>query len=188
MGRNIYSQYSTRLHNLMFKVSYCGLYNMYSEIKNKYEEDRKNKVLLYDELWYAKALKYAVETYHIDLLDICKFVFDNEDNRYQNFTVGIKTIQALYDFMQDKYGISVSKYTAEELNKLLKQYIRESLKNNKYFNKTFHVSFDITLSIQAKDKDTAMKIIQEKLDREIKYFGIGDDKSNFDIKEIPNKE
>ena len=75
MGRNIYSQYSTHLHNLMFKVSYIGLYNMYSEIKNKYEEDRKNKVP-YDELWYAKALKYVVETYHIDLLDICKFVFD----------------------------------------------------------------------------------------------------------------
>ena len=168
----------------MFKVSYCGLYNMYSEIKDKYEEDRKNEVP-YDELWYAKTLKYAVETYHIDLLDICKFIFDNEDRDY--FTVGVKTIQALYNFMQYNYGISVSKYTAEELNKLLKQYIKDSLKNNKYFNKTFHVSFDITLSIQAKDKDTAMKIIQEKLDREIKYFGIGYDKSNFDIKEIPDK-
>ena len=187
MRRDIYSQYGTHLHNLMFKVSYCGLYDMYSEIKNKYEEDRKNKVP-YDELWYAKALKYAVETYHIDLLDICKFVFDNEDNSYQNFNVGIKTIQALYDFMQDKYDISVSKYTAEELNKLLKQYIRESLKNNKYFDKTFHVSFDITLSIQAKDKDTAMKIIQEKLDRNIKWFCSGYDKFSFDIKEIPDKE
>ena len=187
MGRNIYSQYSTHLHNLMFKISYIGLYNMYSEIKNKYEEDRKNKVP-YDELWYAKALKYAVETYHIDLLDICKFVFDNDDSHYKNFTVGVKTIQALYDFMQDNYGIFVSKYTAEELNKLLKQYIRESLRHDKYFNKTFHVSFDITLSVQAKDKDTAIKIIQEKLNREIEYFGIGDDKSNFDIKEIPDKE
>ena len=53
-----------------------------------------------------------------------------------------------------------------------------------YFNKTFHVSFDITLSVQAKDKDTAMKIIQEKLDREIRWFGIGDDKTNLNIKEI----
>ena len=175
-GRDMYSKYSGHLDSLLFEIVSNGVAEMYPDVR----EYLKQPELKMDWYYKDKALKYAIEKHNVELLDILKFNYDHD--YYKTLKIGTKTIQALYDFMQDTYGLTVSQYTADEVNKLIKAYIQESKIKDAVYQQSFHISFDITLEMQAKDKDTALKILRDKVKSSVKYYGMNQE--NLNIQEI----
>ena len=118
----------------------------------------------------------------MDLLDICKLAHDN--NKYAMRSIGVHTLKGLCDFMKDEYNITISQYTAEELNKLIKQYITSRNHDIKEIeiSRSYHISFDVKITMRTKGTDDISKTFKERIQNSIDRFcGV---QSNIEIKEI----
>jgi hypothetical protein len=172
---DFFKKYNQLLPGFIMHLSYNlqGIYKKdYEQFSTKEHECYASRCLDF--------IKYIIETHNMDLFDICKVVYDKRS--YALRGSGLKTIQDLYLCMQDKYNITISQYTPEELYKLLKKYMNQpvTFPNVNNIERTYHVSFDVTISV--KDTANISKIFEERIQNSINRFcGI---QSNIKIQEI----